>query len=81
MQHRHKKHRANISKKYSSYEKKINHYFEKHPTFNSIIHAIGGIGVGILITSTITIFFPLFTGIILLGICLLGHLYAHSTNR
>jgi len=51
-------------------------YFKKHPAFHATIHAIGGIGVGILIASPIASPHPVRWGISLLVIAVLGHVYA-----
>lgn len=59
--------------------KKINTYFSKHVTFNSLIHAIGGMGIGILIASPIVGPHPVRVGVTLLVIALIGHLYAYKT--
>lgn len=56
--------------------KKADKYFSKHVWFNSTVHAIGGIGVGILIASPFANPHPVRWGLALLGISLLGHVYA-----
>ena len=51
-------------------------YMSKHPTFNGSLHAIGGIGVGIIIASPIIGTHPVRWGIALMAIAALGHVYA-----
>ncbi len=58
------------------YTKKVMKYFSKHVTYNSIVHAIGGIGVGIILARPIDGAHPVRLGIILIAISLLGHLKA-----
>jgi len=55
--------------------KKIASYFKKYPEYNALIHALGGIGVGILITYPFVGEHPLRWGIGFLLVALLGHLY------
>lgn len=61
--------------------KKITDYFQKHIGYNSIVHVIGGIGIGILITSPIINPHPVRWGLALLGISILGHLYALAAKK
>lgn len=56
--------------------KKATAYIKKHPVYNSIIHAIGGIGIGIIIASPIAGIHPIRWGIAFLIVSLLGHIYA-----
>lgn len=56
--------------------KRADKYFSKHVWFNSTVHAIGGIGVGILIASPIIGAHPVRWGVTLLVISALGHIYA-----
>lgn len=49
---------------------------KKHPAYNGTIHALGGIGVGILIASPIADPHPVRWGIAFLLLSVLGHLYA-----
>lgn len=55
---------------------KATSYFKKHIAYTSLVHAIGGIGIGILIASPVAGIHPVRFGIALLAISLLGHLYA-----
>ena len=54
-------------------------YLKKHILYTSLIHAIGGIGVGIIIASSIAGTHPIRVGVIFLIIALLGHLYPWFT--
>ncbi len=56
--------------------KKAMAFMKKHPAYNSTIHAIGGIGIGILIASPVAGIHPVRWGIALLIVSLLGHIYA-----
>ena len=55
--------------------KKIKKYFTKHPDYNSIIHLIAGIGLGILITYPIVGSHPIRWAATLFVVAILGHLY------
>ena len=56
--------------------KKANKYFGQHVLFNSIVHTIGGIGIGVLIASPIANPHPVRLGVFLLFLSGLGHLLA-----
>jgi len=56
-------------------------YFRKHPTFNSFTHAVGGIGIGILITYPFVGLHPVRWGVSLLLLSILGHLYAARAEK
>lgn len=56
--------------------KKAMEYFKKHPNYNSVVHAVGGLGVGVIIASPVAGAHPVRFGIALLAISLIGHLYA-----
>lgn len=55
--------------------KKALAYFKKYPMYNATVHAIGGLGLGILIASPIIGPHPLRWGLALVTIAILGHLY------
>lgn len=55
--------------------KKIENYFKQHPTYNSIVHILAGMGIGVLITYPIVGTHPLRWGLVLLVLGVLGHLY------
>lgn len=59
---------------------RIEKYFSRHVTFNAVIHAVGGLGVGILVHSYFNPH-PVRYGLLLLGIALLGHLYAYRKSK
>lgn len=54
---------------------KARKYFREHEMFNAIVHFIGGIGVGILITYPFVGTHPVRWGVVLLAIAVIGHLY------
>lgn len=51
-------------------------YFSKHVMFNSAIHIVGGIGIGILIASPIIGPHPVRWGVTFIVLSVLGHVYA-----
>lgn len=55
--------------------KKIAKFFVKYPEYNAIVHALGGIGVGILITYPFVGSHPVRWGTGFLALALLGHIY------
>ena len=55
--------------------KKILGYFRQHVCYNSVVHVLAGIGVGILITYPIVGSHPLRYAAAFLGVALVGHLY------
>ncbi len=61
--------------------KKIANYFSKHVMFNSTVHLIGGMGLGILLTFPLFIPHPVRWGILLLALAFLGHLYALKAKK
>jgi len=66
---------------YLTCRKKILNYFKNHVEFNSVIHVLGGIGIGILIASPIANPHPVRWGLIFLGLSLLGHAYAFRAKK
>lgn len=54
--------------------KKVTVYFSKHVMYNSLVHVLGGVGIGILITYPL-VSHTLRWGLLLLVLALLGHLY------
>lgn len=53
-------------------------YLKKHVEFNACIHALGGIGFGILLANLLSGVqtFLIILGIIFCGLSILGHLYS-----
>ena len=49
---------------------------KKHPAYTATIHAIGGVGVGILIAHPIAGVHPVRFGLAFLLVSVLGHVYA-----
>ncbi len=49
-------------------------YFEKHAVYNGFIHAVAGIGIGIILARPIDGAHPIRLGIILIAVAVLGHL-------
>lgn len=61
--------------------KNAEEYFRKYPIFNSLTHAVGGIGIGILITYPFVGLHPIRWGLVFLVLSVLGHLYAATAKR
>jgi len=57
--------------------KKTTTYFKKHLIYNSIIHFIGGMGIGVLIALPIASPHTVRWALALIAISILGHLYAY----
>ena len=55
--------------------KKVMAFAKKHPAYIATIHALGGIGIGILIASPIAGIHPVRWGITFLVLSILGHVY------
>jgi len=55
--------------------KKITAYFKKFPAYNSMVHILIGVGLGILITYPLVGGHPVRWGLVLVAIGLVGHLY------
>jgi hypothetical protein len=51
-------------------------YFKKHPAFTASVHALGGIGVGILITYPLVGNHPVRWALVFIGLALAGHVWA-----
>lgn len=60
--------------------KKAEKYFGKHVWFNSSIHVLGGIGIGILIASPIIGIHPVRWGMAFISASILGYIFA-TTNK
>lgn len=60
--------------------KRAEAYMKKHPMYNSLVHAIGGIGIGILIASPVAGIHPVRWGAAFLVVSALGHLYAWKSK-
>lgn len=56
-------------------------YFKKHPTYNALIHFIGGIGLGALIVHPLFDGHTVRWGITLLAVALIGHIYAWNAKK
>ena len=56
--------------------KKGMNFMKKHPEYNATVHAIGGVGVGILIASPVAGTHPVRFGLAFLLVSVLGHVYA-----
>ncbi len=50
-------------------------YAKKHPAYIASIHALGGVGIGILIASPVAGIHPVRWGVGFITLSLLGHMY------
>lgn len=50
-------------------------YFKRYPAYNALIHATGGIGLGILLTHSVIDPHPMRWGLGLIALAILGHIY------
>lgn len=55
--------------------KKIEKYFAKNPMFNSLVHVVAGMGIGVLMTYPMVGVHPVRWGVALLALGLVGHIY------
>lgn len=63
-------------KAYLYYRKRALSYLRPHAEFNAVIHALGGIAIGILIASPLANPHPLRWAFVFASVSILGHLYA-----
>jgi hypothetical protein len=68
-------------KTFFHYRKRAIAYFSRHVEYCAMIHALGGIGVGILISSPMAFPHPVRWGLVFLGASLIGHLYALHAKK
>ena len=61
--------------------KQIEAYFKQYPRFNSAVHVLMGMGVGILLTYPLVGGHPVRWGMTLLALGLAGHLYPLITGK
>ena len=63
---------------YASYAvKRAEKYFSKNPRFNAVVHALGGLGVGVLLTNVAFNPHPVRWAALFILLALLGHWYAY----
>lgn len=65
-----------MMKKYRKANQKIMKYFEKHPTYNSAVHVVSGVGLGIMITYPFVGEHPVRWALAFVILGFVGHLYA-----
>ncbi len=56
-------------------------FLSKHPEYNATIHALGGLGVGILIASPMAHPHPVRWGVVFLLLSVAGHIYAGFAKK
>jgi hypothetical protein len=56
-------------------------YFKKHPAFTASVHFVGGVGLGVLIARPVFAAHPIRWGVILVGLAVLGHIYAWFASK
>lgn len=59
---------------YQYYYKNATKYFSKHPIYNSTVHALGGIAIGLMIARPFDGGHPLKLALIFATLAVLGHL-------
>ena len=52
-------------------------YFSRHPYTNALVHLVGGVGVGILITYPMVGTHPVRWGVTLIALAFIGHVYSY----
>jgi len=62
-------------KKYLRYRGIAITYFKHHPEYNALVHALGGIAIGILIAEPLIFPHPIRWALIFAGLGIAGHLY------
>jgi hypothetical protein len=62
-------------KKYLKQRQKVMKYFSQHVEYNSFVHMMGGIGIGILITYPLVGEHPIRWAVVFLSVSILAHLY------
>ncbi len=68
-------------KKYLKYRHKAMKYLSNHIEYNSFVHMIGGVGIGILITYPLVGTHPIRWAVAMLLISILGHMYAGIAGK
>lgn len=61
--------------------RKVEKYFAKHTFYNSAIHFLGGVGVGIIIARPIIGVHPVRWGIAFILIAVWGHVYPLTLKK
>lgn len=69
-----------LREKVRNLHKNLSEYMAGHPIYNSIVHVVGGVGVGILIARPYVVH-PIRVGLVLLALALLGHIYPLWSRR
>lgn len=65
----------------SSPKSAVESYFKRYPAYNALVHAIGGIGLGILLTHTVVDPHTMRWGLGLIVIAVLGHIYPWALKK
>ncbi len=61
---------------YNQLRKKAMKYMSQHVEYNALIHALGGISIGLLIASPLAHPHPVRWALVFGGLSILGHIYA-----
>ena len=54
---------------------KVAKYFSKHVVYSSMVHVIGGVGIGIILARPMAADHPMRWGLALIAVSLLAHVY------
>lgn len=63
-------------KMFREYAQRSRKYLSKHPDFNAIIHMLGGVGIGFLLTYPVAGAHPVRYGAVFLILAVIGHWWA-----
>ncbi|MCL4397738.1 hypothetical protein M1403_01780 [Patescibacteria group bacterium] len=55
--------------------KRVLKYLSAHPVYNSMVHLLIGVGIGILITYPLVVTHPIRWAAVFIGLGVLGHAY------
>lgn len=70
-----------MGKLFSVSRKRAIKYFSNHVEYNALVHVLGGIGLGILISTFFILPYPAYIAIVLLIISLAGHAYTLTLKK
>lgn len=63
-------------KLYKAYEHRAMNYFSKYPNYNALVHVVGGIGIGFLLTYPLAGIHPVRWGVAFVVLSMVGHWWA-----
>jgi len=69
-----------LAKLYKQSMAKPMKYFSKHVMFNSMVHLVGGVGLGFLLANPVAMPHPIRWGVGLIAVSLAGHVYTYYSK-